>query len=203
MDKFELVWNMIPAYAYKCYENLKGKEGHYYPSFGQGIYIFIHWNGERYQLFYIGQSEDIGSRLAEHFNHYTSGDPLYYLPKKAEYFDGDIYKLFNDNPSGATKDFSRDLKTLSEVERKEVGTEIMKKTLFAFAKVANVNKDKLLGIEASLQLEALTRHNLKRHGWIGEKTLTRPESPMEIINNGVDERAEKIISIVLPKIIKI
>jgi len=56
----------------------------------------------------------------------------YWLPQKAEYFNGDIYKLFNDDPTGE-KYFMREGKDFNNAERRRVGEEIMKNTLFAFA----------------------------------------------------------------------
>lgn len=152
MIKVELEWNIIPACIYGHLAQLKGKESHYHPMFGKGVYLFIHGNGKRYQVYYIGRSEDIGSRLANHYQKYAgTAVSDFWLPKKAEYFNGDIYKLFNEGE----KHFMQEGKNCDNQERREVGEEIMKNTLFAFARVRDDQAHLLPDIEAALQFALL------------------------------------------------
>jgi len=95
----------------------------------------------------------------------------------------------------------REGKDFNNAERRRVGEEIMKNTLFAFAWVKDDQAGFLQEIESALQFALMNKHNLKKHGWIGEKSSVKPSINLEIKNIYINSVMKKMISTSLPDVI--
>ena len=71
MKNISLEWNVLPACMFEVLSQREGEESFYNPILGSGIYVFIHANGKRYQVYYIGKAKEIGNRLMQHYLEYA------------------------------------------------------------------------------------------------------------------------------------
>jgi len=197
MKRIKLKWGIIPAEAYIHLQKFTGNESYYYPALGNGVYMFVHSNGKRYQVYYVGETQEIGKRLWEHVDAYTGGDPRYWLSVEASLFKGNIVELFNRNSGD---DFKQQSKDFTKEKRYEVGTKILKNTYFVFALTS---KDDRKDIESLLQLGVLRKNGFKCLGWIGEKNTTAPEKDLTIINEFLTPCVRKIMETSIPQKIKV
>ena len=197
MEKQVLKWGLIPAEAYVHLQKFEGDEAYYFSIVGSGIYLMIHSNGNRYQVYYIGETKEIGKRLWEHVDAYTGGNPNYWLPVSADLFNGNIVDLFNRNSGEKFKQQGSDF---TKEEREKVGKEIMRQTYFVFA---NLPKENCKEIEAVLHEAILKKNGFKNKGWLGEKTSSLPKKDIVIKNEFLASYVEKMILSSLPKEIKL
>ena len=179
MTRIELWWNAFPACIYEYLLKFKGTDSYHNPILGTGVYAFVHANGHRYQVYYVGKSKDIGNRLYQHYLKYAGEEVSdYWLPYKAELFNGDIYKIFNQDPTGE-KYFKREGEGFTKEQRIEVGKQIMHDTYFAFARVS---EDYIEKIETALHYAILKKNNVRKYGWLGEKNSLLPNEDIVIKN---------------------
>jgi len=197
MSRVELWWNAFPACIYDYLLNFKGKDNYYNPILGAGIYAFVHANGHRYQVYYVGKSIDIGNRLYQHYLKYTGEDVSdYWLPYDSKLFHGDIYKLFNENPPGSGKDFKREGEGFTKEQRMKVGREIMHDTYFAFARVSD---DYIEKVEAILHHAILKKNNVGKYGWLGEKNSILPNEDIVVKSIYHNDIIKKMLLLSIPE----
>ena len=195
MTQLELRWSLIPACVFGYLRGFKGEQSYYGPAFGSGVYCFVHSNGVRYQVYYIGQSKEVGSRLAQHYQDYTRTHPDYWLPLDASLYDGDIYEEFQKE-SG----FAQESAKFPNQIRQRVGRQIMDKTYFAFATVEQA----MLGVaEATLQFSVLKRHGLAKKGYLGEKMSQLPQEELVITQSFPNVVVEKMVTSSIPSEIRV
>ncbi|MGI5838712.1 MAG: hypothetical protein ACOX8W_03530 [bacterium] len=204
MKIVNLEWDILPAVLYEVLLSRMAAGGIFVPLQSPGVYLLIHWNGERYQIYYAGAAAGpVGDQLVRHYRKYAGEEKSdSWLPRSAELFNGDIHRLFRNN-SGT--DFVREGPDFPRGLRRSVGRAIMGKTYFAFAKVAPNSLDRLTVIEAVLH-HGLLRKNYGEdyvrfmHGWFGEgKAKLPPDVDLTIRNTGPNAPVEKMIFSSLPR----
>jgi len=196
MQIITLDWSLLPAFMYMPLDDFKGKDGFYYPYFGPGVYVFVYPSETGYQVYYVGQSQEVGSRLAAHISAYMNPSSGYYLPKAVDYFNEDVYKYFKKS---SIEYFSNKPGDFEEKDYAKTGEYIMKNTYFGVAKISQANESLLLEVEYVLQQEILRTHNLPQVGWLGDKKSTRPTRDIKVVNYYDNDTVQKIIGKTLSK----
>jgi len=199
MDKINLNWSILPACIFGHLLSFKGKDSFYGPIFGTGVYLFIFPTKKGYQIYYIGESTEVGSRLMRHFTEYTSVRSDYYIVTDIALFEEDIYQLYL---LASSEYMQQESEGFPIKERQVIGQTLMHNTYFAFALVESADKAKLRNVEALLQIGLLEKNGLPKHGWLGEKTSIVPSYKMEVHNLYPTEIVQKMIKPTLPSIIQ-
>jgi hypothetical protein len=160
-----LYWRVCPACVYAHLEQFTGRASYFGPILGPGVYLFIHGNGQRYQVYYVGQSEEMGRRLADRYADYVHARQSgYWLPTDKSGFDrDDLYELFRREPGDL---FAQEGKGFGREKRAEVGAKIMQGTYFAFAGIVEGGASWLKDVEATLQAAIAKKHDLPRRGTV-------------------------------------
>lgn len=195
MIKLNLRWNMIPACIFGYFRSFKGDQSYYDPAFGSGVYCFVHSNGTRYQVYYIGQSKEVGARLAQHCLDYTSTRSDYWLPLDASLYDGDIYEAFQKDTG-----FAQESASFPKEVRQQVGRKIMDNTYFVFA---SVEQTMLEVAEATLQFSVIERYGLDKKGYLGEKLSQLPQEDFAITQIFPNTVVEKMVTASIPLEIRV
>jgi len=191
-----LDWSLLPALMYLPLDRFKGKDGFYYPYFGPGVYLFVYPSKAGYQVYYVGQSKEVGNRLGDHISAYMNSSSGYYLPRSVDLYNEDVYKYFKKN--SYEEYFSNIPGDFIDKNYTETGEHIMKNSYFGIAKLSQADESLLLEVEYILQQNVLEFNELPSLGWLGEKKSTKPTRDIEIINYFGNDILRKIIGTTLP-----
>ena len=168
---YEVRWKSIPLGAIRDYRDW------YDPFLGSGVYMMVLATTQKansYVAFYIGKSEDLGTRWRQHLHDWFI-DPheKYWIPKCADAFLDDPVKVFN------TAELAQGLS-----ERQKTQCLILQRTWFCFAEVNALHEThRLEHIEYVLQ-EALKQHTqICKEGHIGDAGARHPPLDALTINN--------------------
>jgi len=194
VKEFKLRWNLIPACIYEHLLTFRGDDAFYDPAFGPGVYLFIHGNGRHHQVYYVGQSQEIGGRLLAHFKEWTRPPSNLHLPLDIDHFETDIHELYRNSGNA----FKQEAHDFSREKRVQIGRRIMHNTYFAFALIEGEDQEWLHDVEAALHFAVLKYHGLPKAGWLGEKTSVVPERDVSIRNIYPSGIAEEVVAPSLP-----
>ena len=168
----DLDWKSIPMGAIKSYEKW------YDPYLGCGVYMLVlATTDNRYVGYYVGKSDDIGSRWRQHVRGwFLAPHEGYWIANSADDFLKDPVAVINEEA------FQQ-----GHPDRKEIQGRILDVSWFVFAEVQNIESGhRLEDVEYILQ-ERLKKHTgIKTNGYIGDAAnRQRPATELTIRNHFV------------------
>lgn len=198
MKEICLDWNLIPCCIFEHLDRFKGKDSFYNPFFGPGVYLYIYPSKKGYQIYYIGESNEIGNRLVDHYQEYIKPNPKFYLPVSSEYFDEDVYKYYSSSVENSSEFITREGGNISFDMRKDIGRKIMQNSYIAIGELEDADKGLLKDVESILHFAVLKYNNLTKNGWFGETHSQLPSKEYVIKSIYRNDVIKNMITNTLP-----
>jgi len=163
----------------------------------KGLYMFL--IGESLNdlfVYYIGQSGNIGQRIAEHYRKYLSGN--YWVPRSIDEFSKNVYHYYRITDGIECE--QKFYRPSNSEYVKEAASKLMSMTYIMYSEFINTDNIDLQDVEAVLIASVLKYNKLPFNGWIGDGKTRIPIHNFSIRNSFDPSISDLLISII-PEIV--